>query len=58
MMQSDYNEEDVKGILTPSDEIDLWLENERDNYASQQNENLRKKAEIINQHFNKVAKGF
>ncbi len=24
MMQSDYNEEDVKGILTPTDEIELW----------------------------------
>lgn len=48
LMQSDYNEEDVKGILTPSDEIDQWVENERENYGSQQNENLRRKAEIIN----------
>jgi hypothetical protein len=48
LMQSDYNEEDVKGILTPTDEIELWQENERENYGSQQNENLRRKAEIIN----------
>lgn len=41
MMQSDYNEEDVKGILTPTDEIDLWQENERENIGSQQNEKLR-----------------
>lgn len=24
LMQSDYNEENVKGILTPTDEIELW----------------------------------
>ena len=48
LVQADYNEEDVKGILTPTDEIEVWLENERENYGSQQNENLRKKAEIIN----------
>ena len=34
MMQTDYNEEDVKGILTPLDEIELWQENERENYGS------------------------
>jgi hypothetical protein len=33
-VQADYNEEDVKGILSPMDEIDIWLENERDNIAS------------------------
>lgn len=48
MMATEYNEEDVKGILSPTDEIELWLENERENYSSQQNENLRRKAEIIN----------
>jgi hypothetical protein len=47
-MATEYNEEDVKGILSPTDEIELWLENERENYSSQQNENLRRKAEIIN----------
>ena len=57
-MQTDYNEEDCKGILTPTDEIEVWLENERENYGSQQNENLRKKAEVINQHFTKVSKSF
>ncbi len=34
MMATDYNEEDVKGILTPLDEIELWSENERENYGS------------------------
>ena len=34
-MQTDYNEEDVKGILAPTDEIEIWLENERENYGSQ-----------------------
>ena len=58
MMATDYNEEDVKGILSPTDEIELWLENERENYSSQQNENLRRKAELINQHFARTSKGF
>ena len=58
MMAVEYNEEDVKGILAPTDEIELWLENERENYSSQQNENLRRKAEIINQHLSRVSKGF
>jgi hypothetical protein len=35
MMQTDYNEEDVKGILSPMDEIEIWLENERENISSQ-----------------------
>jgi hypothetical protein len=35
MMHTDYNEEDVKGILSPTDEIELWIENERENYGSQ-----------------------
>jgi len=34
MMHTDYNEEDTKGILQPTDEIELWLENERENYGS------------------------
>jgi hypothetical protein len=58
MMHTEYNEEDVKGILTPIDEIEIWLENERENVASQSGEKLRGKAEIINQHFAKIAKGF
>lgn len=33
-MQTDYNEEDVKGILTPMDEIEIWQENESENYSS------------------------
>ena len=57
-MQTDYNEEDVKGVLAPTDEIEIWLENERENYGSQQNENLRRKAELINGHFSKISKQF
>jgi hypothetical protein len=34
MAATEYNEEDVKGILSPTDEIELWLENERENYSS------------------------
>jgi hypothetical protein len=58
MMHTDYNEEDVKGILTPMDEIEIWLENERENITSQSGENLRRKAELVNSHFAKVSKGF
>lgn len=57
-MHTEFNEDDVKGILAPTDEIEIWQENERENYGSQQNENLRKKAELINTHFSKVAKQF
>jgi len=36
------------------DEIECWLENERENIGSNQNEKLRNLAAIINQHFAKV----
>jgi hypothetical protein len=57
-MQTDYNEEDVKGILTPTDEIEIWQENERENYGSQANEKVRRKAEVINGYFSKIQKNF
>lgn len=56
MMQTDFSEDDVKGILSPMDEVEIWLENERENIASQSGENLRRKAEIINSHFSKISK--
>jgi len=55
---TDFNEDDVKGILRPIDEIEVWQENERDNYGSQSNESLRAKAELINGHLSKVSKQF
>ena len=45
-------------MLSPTDEFEIWVENERENYGSQQNENLRKKAELINGHFSKISKQF
>jgi hypothetical protein len=39
--------------LSPLDEIECWQENERENLS--QNESLRKKSEIINQAFSKIA---
>ena len=42
--------------MSPTDEIEVWLENERENYGSQKNEKLRKKAEEINKHFAKISK--
>jgi hypothetical protein len=33
-MAHDFNEEDVKGILSPMDEIEIWLENERENISN------------------------
>lgn len=57
MMHVDFSEEDVRGILSPMDEIEIWLENERENIASQSGENLRRKAELVNQHFSKISKG-
>lgn len=58
MMHHDFNEEDVRGVLSPTDEFEIWLENERENYGSQQNENLRRKAELLNGHFSKISKQF
>ena len=36
------------------DEIECWLENERENIGSNQNERLRNQAALINQHLNKI----
>ena len=38
--------------------MEAWLECERDNVSSQENEKLRGKAEIINGHFSKVIKQY
>jgi hypothetical protein len=51
----DFNEEEFKGILSLNDEIECWQEIERENIGSAQNEKLRRKAEIISKHFNKVS---
>lgn len=50
---SDFKQEEFRGILSPLDEIECWQENERENLS--QNESLRKKSEIINQAFSKIA---
>jgi len=44
--------------LSPTDEIEVWVQNEQENYGSQQNEGLRRRAEAINSHFSKVSKQF
>jgi hypothetical protein len=36
------------------DEIECWLENERENVGSNQNEKLRSQSATINQHFSKI----
>jgi hypothetical protein len=35
LMHKDFDVKEFRGILTPMDEIDVWLEVERENYASQ-----------------------
>lgn len=56
--QQQFDESDTRGIFYPTDEIEVWQDNERENYGSVENEKLRKKAELINVHFNKVSKQF
>jgi len=55
LQQVDFDQEEFKGILSLNDEIECWQEIERENIGSSQNEKLRKKAEIINKHFQKVS---
>ncbi len=54
-MPTDFKQEEFRGILSPLDEIECWQENERENIGSSQNESLRKKAELINKSFSKIA---
>jgi hypothetical protein len=56
LAQQEFNQDEFRGILSPIDEMEAWLECERDNVSSQENEKLRGKAEIINGHFSKVIK--
>jgi hypothetical protein len=54
LAQTDFTIDEFRGILSPMDEIECWLENERENIGSNQNERLRNQAALINQHFNKI----
>lgn len=58
LAQQEFNQDEFRGILSPIDEMEAWLECERDNVSSQENEKLRGKAEIINGHFSKVIKQY
>jgi len=55
LQQVDFNQDEFRGILGPLDEIECWQEVERENIGSAQNENLRKKAEVINKHFARIS---
>lgn len=54
LAQTDFSIEEFRGILSPLDEIECWIENERENIGSSSNETLRKNAAIINQYFHKI----
>ena len=54
----DFNPEECRGILEPIDEIEIWQDLESENVVSQENEKMRKNAEIINKHFAAVHKQF
>ncbi len=41
LQPSDFKVDDFRGILSPMDEIECWLENERENIGSNQGESLR-----------------
>lgn len=55
LKQTDFKEEEFRGIISPMDEIECWQEIERENVGNQQNEQLLKKAEMINKHFQKIS---
>ena len=55
LKQVDFQEEEFRGIISPLDEIECWIELERENVGNQQNERLLKKAEMINKHFLKIS---
>jgi hypothetical protein len=55
LVPTDFKQDEFRGILSPLDEIECWQENERENIGSSQNESLRKKAELINKAFSKIA---
>jgi hypothetical protein len=52
----DFSPDEFRGILEPLDEIEIWQDIERENVVSQENEKLRKNAEIINKHLTSVVK--
>lgn len=56
--KGNQSEDDLRGILGPSDEIEFWVDMENSNVSSHENERLRQKAEIINKHFTNISKGF
>jgi len=58
LAQADFNQDEFRGILSPVDEMEVWLECERENVSSSENERLRKKAEIINGHFSNILKPY
>ena len=47
----DFQEDEFRGIISPVDEIECWLEIEKENVSQQQNQQLMAKAEHINRHF-------
>lgn len=55
LKQVAFKEDEFLGIISPMDEIECWQEIERENVGNQQNEQLLKKAEIINKHFQKIS---
>ena len=55
LKQVDFQEDEFRGIISPMDEIECWQEIERENVANRQNEQLLRKAEFINRHFQKIS---
>jgi len=54
LQQVDFNPDEFKGILSLNDEIECWQEIERENISSN-NDKLRRNAEAINKHFQKIS---
>lgn len=54
LVPADFKVDDFRGILSPLDEIECWLENERENIGSNSGEKLRSQAAEINKHFSKI----
>jgi hypothetical protein len=53
-----YDEKDLKGILSPTDEIEFWSDIEKMNVAKSSDDRLREKAEGLGKLFSEIAKPF
>ena len=50
------DEKNIEGILSPTDEIELWSDIKKKNIKNETDEKLRQKAENLDLHLSKISK--